>query len=98
MWTEKFKAMGSQTLGDNSWGNCEVYERVVVMNVPNTKVTEGMTEATSVTNWHFSRSFRLIFLKLTILIFQDLILSSTHTLFEPFHLLILSTIKQKCVY
>ena len=63
MWTEKFKAMGSQTLGDNGWGDCEVYERVVVMNVPNTKVTEGMTEATSVTNWHFSRSFRLIFLK-----------------------------------
>ena len=48
-WTEKLKTMGSRALGDNSRGDCEVDERVVVTDVSNVKVIEGMAETTSET-------------------------------------------------
>ena len=47
MWTEKLKTMGSRTLGDNGRGDCEVNERVIVTDVSNVEVREGMTKATS---------------------------------------------------
>ena len=51
-----------------------------------------------VTNWHFSCSFHFIFLTLTILIFQDLIISTPLRSFKPFHLLTLFTDNEKtCV-
>ena len=48
-WTEKLKTMGSRALGDNSRGDCEVDKRVVVTDVSNVKVIEGMAETTSET-------------------------------------------------
>ena len=48
-WTEKLKKMGSRALGDNSRGDCEVDKRVVVTDVSNIKVIEGMAETTSET-------------------------------------------------
>ena len=49
MWTDKFKTVGSRTLSDDSRGDGEVDERVVVTDVSNVKVMEGMTEAMSET-------------------------------------------------
>ena len=47
MWTEKLKAMGSRTLSGDSGGDCEVNKRVVVTDVSNVKVREGMAETMS---------------------------------------------------
>ena len=47
MWTEKLKTVGARTLSDNGGGDCEVDKRVVVMDMSNVKVREGMTETTS---------------------------------------------------
>ena len=51
--------------------------------------------AGAVTNWHFSRSFRLIFLNIYEHYPLDLILSSSPHSFNPFRLLIQFTDKQK---
>ena len=47
MWTEKLKVMGSRTLCDGGRGNCEVNKRVIVMDVSNVEVREGMAKTTS---------------------------------------------------
>ena len=45
MWTDEFKMMDASTLNDEGRGGCEVNERVVVTDMLNIKVGEGMTEA-----------------------------------------------------
>ena len=49
MCTEKFKAVGCGTLSDTDGGRGEVDERVIVTDVSNIKVGEGMAKTPSET-------------------------------------------------
>ena len=47
IWTEKLKAMGSTTMSDDSGRGCEIDKGVIVTDVSNVKVREGMAETMS---------------------------------------------------